>query len=82
MAGPSALTINRTCHPARWAGLGKSLGLWPEGTAKSQLQNLRVGLSKSCSLLIHLTSNDRSARERSKIDMANAADATTSPQAT
>ena len=31
-------------YPARWAGLGKLLGLWPEDHKMSQLQNLRVGL--------------------------------------
>ena len=38
MAGPLALKNDFAEHPARWAGLGKLLGLWPVKTKSAQHQ--------------------------------------------
>ena len=44
LVGLSALVLVLIENPARWAGLGKLLGLWPESNTEVQLQSLRFGL--------------------------------------
>ena len=57
MAGPLALRFLCIENLARWARLGKLLGLWPEEHLNAQLQNIGLAearkRSPACDTLCH-----------------------------
>jgi hypothetical protein len=69
MAGPLALTNYLLQHPARWAGLGELLGLWPETTSKrvsdAREPGSRIGLPQLMRTRQRQSAYEKKARRRS-----------------